>query len=91
MTTTHPLAPLTQSEIAKAAVIVRQHRDLGPGMRFETIELREPIRDPSLSEAALSQTSRQALVTTYDTVTGNVFEAIVSHPSSHSPESGYSP
>ena len=78
MTTTHPLAPLTQSEIAKAAVIVRQHRDLGPGMRFETIELREPIRDPSLSEAAGSQTSRQALVTTYDIVTGNVFEAIVS-------------
>ena len=78
MEITHPLSPLTQSEIARAAIIVRQYCDLGPGMRFETIELKEPVRDFSFNETVSSENSRQASVTTYDTVTGDVYEAIVS-------------
>ena len=78
MEITHPLSPLTQSEIARAAIIVRQYCDLGPGMRFETIELKEPVRDFSFNETVSSEHSRQASVTTYDTVTGDVYEAIVS-------------
>ena len=78
MEITHSLSPLTQSEIARAAIIVRQYCDLGPGMRFETIELKEPVRDFSFNETVSSEHSRKASVTTYDTVTGDVYEAIVS-------------
>jgi len=65
----HPLEPLSPAEIAAAARIVRAEHDLGAGMRFETIVLREP--DGHGAE-------RQAFVSTYDIATGKLFEAIVS-------------
>ena len=38
----HELDPLSAAEIVTAAAIVRTAHDLGDGMRFETIVLREP-------------------------------------------------
>jgi primary-amine oxidase len=65
----HPLDPLSADEVAAAASIVRAAHDLGAGMRFETIVLREP---------ATAADERCAFVATYDIATGNLFEAIVS-------------
>ncbi len=64
----HPLDPLSPDEIAAAASIVRAERNLGPGMRFETIVLHEPA----------DASDRRAFVSTYDIATGNMFEATVS-------------
>jgi primary-amine oxidase len=66
----HPLDPLSAAEVVQAANIVRAAHDLGAGMRFETIVLRE--RD------GLDPNERLAFVSTYDIATGNLFEAIVS-------------
>src|SRR5262249_56473673 len=68
----HPLDPLSPVEVAEAARIVRSHRDLGPGMRFETIMLAEP----SFAAAAPGDT-RRAFVSVYDTQSGDLFEAVV--------------
>lgn len=65
----HPLDPLTPSEIAQAAAIVRAAHDLGPGMRFETIVLDEP-------QDSAPDTPRRAFVSTYDVATGALYEAI---------------
>jgi primary-amine oxidase len=67
----HPLDPLSPSEVALAAAIVRTSHDLGAGMRFETIVLHEPI-DPAALEA------RRAFVSFYDIATGDLFAAVVS-------------
>ena len=66
----HPLDPLTPDEIAAAARIVRESHDLGEGMRFETIVLREPEQG--------DETDRSAFVATYCIATGDLFEAVVS-------------
>jgi len=67
--TSHPLDPLSVGEIAAAAAIVRAAHDLGRGMRFETIVLREPDG---------ASAGRHAFVACYDIATGDLFEAIVS-------------
>ena len=71
----HPLDPLSPAEVAEAARIVRSHRDLGSGMRFETIMLAEP----SFAAAARSEESdtRRAFVSVYDIQSGDLFEAVV--------------
>jgi len=66
----HPLAPLSAAEITAAADIVRAAHDLGTGMRFETIVLREP--DGS------SPSGRRAFVAVYDIASGALYEAVVS-------------
>lgn len=66
----HALDPLSPAEVATAAAIVRRTHDLGAGMRFETIVLKEPEEEIS--------GDRSAFVSTYDIATGNLFEAIVS-------------
>ena len=38
----HPLDPLTPDEVGKASAAVRATHDLGPGLMFETVTLREP-------------------------------------------------
>ena len=63
-----PLAPLSGTEIEAAAAYVRAARDLGPGMRFETIVLEERL-DGSLD--------RHAFVSVYDIASGALFEGIV--------------
>ena len=39
----HPLDPLTADEIRRAGAIVRRDREVGPGWRFASIELKEPV------------------------------------------------
>jgi len=68
---THPLDPLSPAEISLASAAVRAKHDLGPGMRFVTIVLREPA-DPA------NAGDRRAFVAAYDIVSGDLFEAIVS-------------
>jgi len=68
-TASHPLDPLSASEIGTAAAIVRAVHDLGAGMRFETIVLHEPQAQPG---------QRRAFVAVYDVSSGDLFEAIVS-------------
>ena len=70
----HPLDPLSPAEMAAAAAIVREAHDLGPGLRFETIMLKEP----SLAEPSEDAVERTAFVAVYETETGRVFEAVVS-------------
>jgi primary-amine oxidase len=67
----HPLDPLSPDEIAEAANIVRAAHDLGPGMRFETIVLREP-------DDTQAERERRAFVAVYDITSGDLFEATVS-------------
>jgi primary-amine oxidase len=71
---TDPLAPLTETEIIRAAAIVREAHDLGRGMRFETIELKEPA---TRSKANGKAPPRRAFVATYDVATSRLFEAVV--------------
>lgn len=71
-----PLAPLTETEIVRAAAIVREKHDLGRGMRFETIELAEPAA-AARAKANGKAPPRRAFVSTYDTATGRLFEATV--------------
>jgi primary-amine oxidase len=44
-TATHPLDPLTASEIARAAGIIQQHFPWGADLRIETIDIEEPPKD----------------------------------------------
>lgn len=67
-TSVHPLDPLSPQEIEAAAQIVRAAHNLGSGQRFETIVLSEP---PVPGD-------RRAFVSTYDIVTGDLFEAVAS-------------
>ncbi len=77
MAPSHPLDPLTPDEIRKAANIVRATHDLGRGMMFETITLREPdkalVRDFRPGAAA----AREAFVCAFDRTNGRVYEAHV--------------
>jgi len=74
----HPLEPLTTAEIVQAAKILRLAHDLGAGMRFETIELKEPTAEVRTTYDSTQHVPRRVFVSTYDTSSGRVFEAIVS-------------
>jgi primary-amine oxidase len=74
----HPIDPLTTAEIVEATRILRDTHDLGPGMRFETIELMEPPFDAQRDLAAGQSCPRRAFIVTYDTKSGRLFEAVVS-------------
>ena len=76
--TRHPLTPLSTVEIAHAARIVRESHDLGVGMRFETIELKEPAAELRSANGSSQDIPRRVFVSTYDTSSGQVFEAVVS-------------
>jgi primary-amine oxidase len=72
----HPLDPLTPDEIRKAANTVRVAHDLGPGMMFETITLREPDKAVA-REFRPGAAPRQAFVCAFDRTNGKVYEAHV--------------
>jgi primary-amine oxidase len=44
-TTTHPLEPLSEAEVAAAATILKTERELDDGWRFVFIMLHEPPKD----------------------------------------------
>jgi primary-amine oxidase len=68
----HPLDPLTAEEIRQAAEIVRRDRGVGPGWRFASIELREPVK--GTPETA----RREAIVVCWDRSDGQAYRAVVS-------------
>ncbi|MEZ5775038.1 MAG: primary-amine oxidase [Hyphomicrobiaceae bacterium] len=75
----HPLEPLTAAELSHAAAIVRRDLDLGPGQRFETIDLFEPEAAERDAAAAEDRAlPRRAFVSTYDTASDRLVELIVS-------------
>jgi primary-amine oxidase len=67
----HSLDPLTADEIRRAAAAVRAAHDLGAGMTFETIVLREPEK----AALAAGDAGRTAFVCVFDRFTGQVYEA----------------
>ena len=73
----HPIDPLSTAEIVEAARILRDTHDLGPGMRFETIELIEPPVDAQRAQVGKQTCPRRAFAAAYDTKSGRLFEAVV--------------
>jgi primary-amine oxidase len=73
----HPLDPLTPDEIRGAASIVRTAHDLGRGMMFETITLREPDKAVVRDFHARAELPREAFVCAFDRTNGKVYEARV--------------
>ena len=73
----HPLDPLTPGEIRRAAAAVRAAHDLGAGMMFETISLREPDKQIVQGFHAGADLVREAFVCAFDRRNGHVFEARV--------------
>ncbi|MGE0424609.1 MAG: primary-amine oxidase [Reyranellaceae bacterium] len=73
----HPLDPLTPDEIRRASAAVRAAHDLGTGMMFETISLREPDKETLRSFRPGSAPPRAAFVCAFDRTNGKVYEAQV--------------
>ena len=73
----HPLDPLTQDEIRRAATAIRAAYDLGAGMMFETISLREPEKNVVQAFRPGAPVPRVAFVCAFDRNNGKVYEAQV--------------
>ncbi len=73
----HPLDPLTPDEIRRAATAVRATHDLGAGMMFETISLREPEKSIVRDFESGTGFPREAFVCAFDRTNGKVWEARV--------------
>ena len=73
----HPLDPLTPAEIRRAAAAVRAAHDLGAGMMFETISLREPDKAAVRAFRPGGRMPREAFVCAFDRTNGRVYEARV--------------
>src|SRR6185312_13730440 len=71
----HPLDPLTQDEIRRAATAIRAAYDLGAGMMFETISLREPEKNVVQAFRPGAPVPRVAFVCAFDRNNGKVYEA----------------
>jgi len=74
----HPLDPLTAEEIADASSILKSQRDLGPRTRFETVVLREPLKDDVLGFKAGDPVGREAFLVVLDNDVPATYEAVVS-------------
>jgi primary-amine oxidase len=73
----HPLDPLTPTEIRRASAAVRAAHDLGTGMMFETISLSEPAKDVVQGFRPGTPFPRVAFVCAFDRTNGQVWEARV--------------
>jgi primary-amine oxidase len=76
----NPLEPLSPDEIRRASAVLREQRDLGPGVRFVTITLHEPSKRVVLNHEQNGGPSleREAFVLLYDRERQQTVEAIVS-------------
>jgi primary-amine oxidase len=75
--TGHPLDPLSESEVALAAEILRTSQQLGPHARFTHVQLEEPAKADVLGWQPNSGFSRQAAATLFDCKTGATHVATV--------------
>ena len=74
----HPLDPLTAEEIAGASAILKEQRQLGPRVRFETVVLREPDKDAVLRFQPGDSIRREAFIVVLDNDGPATYEAVVS-------------
>ena len=74
----HPLDPLTATEIEGAKAILLSQRSLGERVRFESILLNEPPKDLVLGLKEGDAINREAFIVLFDNDTGATHEAIVS-------------
>lgn len=79
----HPLDPLSEAEVNTAASTVCAQYGMGVGSRFETIVLDEPDPDELAKYENGEPIDRRAFIANYDTVTGDLFEIILSLKSSN--------
>jgi primary-amine oxidase len=78
MTVAHPLAPLTASELERAARILRDEKGFPATYRFVSISLHEPPKEHVLDWDGAVPLERQAFVVLYDRARKSTFEAVVS-------------
>ncbi len=71
----HPLDPLSGDEIRAAVAVLRRERDVGPGWRFGTIELREPSKQALAGDEAIP---REAILSCWNREDGETYRAMVS-------------
>ena len=74
----HPLEPLTPSEIEAAVAIVREQKSLGKTTRFAGVTLQEPSKETVLSFKPGDSIEREAFIMLLDNGTGRTYEAVVS-------------
>ena len=74
----HPLDPLSPDEIERAVAILRSEKDLGPRVRFESVELKEPPKESVASRNGAEPHGREAFIILLDNDTGSTHEAVVS-------------
>lgn len=74
----HPLDPLTAEEITDAVAILKTERGLGKRVRFETIVLKEPLKDVVIGFKEGDPIRREAFIVLLDNETGSTYEATVS-------------
>lgn len=75
---THPLDPLSPSEIESAVAILRAGQSLGKRVRFESVELKEPPKESVVSRNGHEPPGREAFIILLDNDTGYTYEAVVS-------------
>lgn len=73
---THPLDPLTPSELAQASAIVQAHREYRPGDLFVTVSLDEPTK----AELATGVPVRRAKAVVWRQSSRELFESVLSLP-----------
>ena len=77
-TSSHPLAPLTASEVEGAAQIIKDEKGLPATYRFVSISLQEPPKEEVLRWDGDAPLERQAFVVLYDRASKSTYEAVVS-------------
>jgi primary-amine oxidase len=79
VTTAHPLEPLTADEIAAAAGLLRESRNLGPTARFVFVTLHEPAKADLVAWTPDSAPiPREAHIVLYERSERATYEAVVS-------------
>jgi primary-amine oxidase len=73
----HPLDPLSAEEIEAAVRILRAERDLGPAIRFETVELKEPPKAVLRACRPRVPVKREAFLAAFDVEADALYEAVV--------------
>ena len=71
----HPFDPLSGDEIRAAVAVLRRDRDVGPGWRFGTIELREPSKQALAGDETIP---REAILSCWNRDDGETYRAVVS-------------
>jgi primary-amine oxidase len=75
---THPLEPLSAQEFRSVAAVLRRDREVGPGWRFASIELREPAKTAMLGWRPGDVLPRQAVAVVWRREDGTAYRALVS-------------